>query len=212
MQTSPNDEVRKFYDDSAEQYSAMMDREIALPMYGKVLALLARELEGLHGPVVDSSCGSGHMLARYHADYEPTRELIGIDLSPQMVDLARTRLGASAEVQLGDMRKLEQVETSSAAALISFFSLHHLDSTDAAMAFKEWYRVLVPGGKILVATWEGQGPIDYGDHSTVVALRFREQEVSSWAIDAGFSIDRCVIDPVDGMPMDAIYLIGSRAA
>ncbi len=65
MQPSSLDPVRALYDASAGNYSGMMDSEIDLPMYADTLGRLAERLVGMSGPVVDASCGSGHMLARY---------------------------------------------------------------------------------------------------------------------------------------------------
>lgn len=52
-----------------------------------------------------------------------------------------------------------------------FFALHHLDDEGVQVAFGEWHRILGPGGQVVVATWEGNGVIDYGDESDIVALR-----------------------------------------
>ena len=62
----------------------------------------------------------------------------------------------------------------------------------------------------MVATWEGAGPIDYGGHSDVVALRYSRDEVLAWVEEAGFVADRCTVEPVEGMPMKALYLEGTK--
>ena len=77
-------------------------------------------------------------------------------------------------------------------------------------ALKEWHRVLQSGGQLVVAAWEGAGSIDYGDQSDVVALRYRKKELTAWATEAGFVVNRCIVDPVDGMAMDAVYLEGAK--
>jgi len=66
------------------------------------------------------------------------------------------------------------------------------------------------GGQLVVATWEGTGAIDYGDASDVVALRYREEEIAAWAQAAGFVVDRCVVEPMEGMPMKTLYLEGTK--
>ena len=88
---------------------------------------LSRRIAHLSGPVVDTSCGPGHMLFRYRDAFDPTRELVGVDLSPRMVSITRTRLGLGAEVHVGDMRNLARVESESAAAVVSYFAIHHLN-------------------------------------------------------------------------------------
>ena len=121
MKTSSQKQVRKLYDESADSYAEMMDSEIDLPIYPDVLGRLAERIAGIPGPVIDTSCGSGHMLSLYHERYDSVRPLLGIDLSPRMVAIADARLGSSAEILVGDMRDLGSVESGSAAAVLSFY-------------------------------------------------------------------------------------------
>ena len=210
MKTSSEKEIRDLYEESAESYARMMDSEIDHPYYADTLGRLAERITGLPGLLIDSSCGSGHMLARYHECYDPSRPLLGIDLSPHMVAIAASALGSSATVRAGDMREMEWLETGSAAAVLSSFAMHHLGPADITRALNEWHRVLRAGGQLVVATWEGSGAIDYGDESDVVALRYHEEEITSWVGQAGFSVDRCVVEPVEEIPMKAIYLEATR--
>lgn len=211
MKASKTDDVRRMYDDTAEHYAEMMDGEIDLPVYADTFERLAERIAGRPGTLIDSSCGSGHMLARYRERYEPERRLLGIDLSPAMVALAAERLGAGADVRVGDMCDLAGVEPGSAAALLSFFAIHHLDPEAAGRALREWHRVLAPAGELLVAAWEGAGAVDYGEAADLVAFRYGREEIEGWAQAAGFAVSRCVVEPVMGIAMDAVYLEGVKA-
>lgn len=210
MKPSSADEVRKMYEETADSYAEMMDAEIALPMYAEILGRLSERLKGVEGPLVDTACGSGHMLSMYRDRFDQHRQLLGVDLSPRMVAIAARKVGSSGRAIIGDMRKLDEVEDGTAAAVLNFFALHHLDAAGAYDALGEWYRVLKPNGQLVVATWEGVGEVDYGDESDIVALRYSSREVSNWVESAGFEITRCVVEPVEEMPMDAIYLEGVR--
>lgn len=203
---SPSHEVAAFYEGTADAYARMMDAEIDLPVYDAVLSALARRLAGVPGPLVDTSCGSGHMLERYRRRHDAERALVGVDLSPSMVALASARLGDDATVIEGDMRRLASVSDGAAAGVISFFAIHHLGPEDAAAAFREWRRVLGPSGRLTLAAWEGTGAIDYGDHGDVVAFRYTADSLQSWARDAGFDRVACTVTPIDGFDMDAVYL------
>lgn len=208
--TSPVENVCDLYEESADSYAEMMDAEIDLPVYTDTLGRLARRISSISGSVVDTSCGSGHMLFRYHERFDPERPLVGLDLSPRMVVIASTRLGSSAEIFCGDMRELSRIEPGSAAAVLSFFAIHHLDASEVRPALEGWGRALCSGGQLLIAAWEGAGAIDYGGESDVVALRYTRDEIADWTEAAGFSVGRCVVEPVEGMPMDAVYLEGTR--
>jgi len=210
MKTSSAAEVRHFYDQSAESYAALMEKEIDLPVYADILSRLADRIKSLEGPLIDSSCGSGHMLSRYHDRYDSARALVGIDLSPRMVAIAAKRLRSEATIHVGDMRDLTDSEAESSSAVLSFFAIHHLDTAGLLLALHDWRRVLRPGGQLVVAAWEGRGAVDYGHEWDVVALRYTEDDLKRNAQDAGFVVDRCFSEPVEGMPMDAVYLEATR--
>ena len=147
-------------------------------------------------------------MSMYHERYDQQRPLLGIDLSPRMVSIAAKKLGSNGQVVVGDMRDLSTVEPNFAVALLNFFAVHHLDSMGVQTAINEWHRILRPGGQLLIAAWEGVGTIDYGDESEIVALRYLSDELSTWTQETGFKILRCVVEPVEAFPMDAVYLEG----
>jgi ubiquinone/menaquinone biosynthesis C-methylase UbiE len=206
MKISSSDIVREMYDASANSYNEMMDAEINLPIYSELLKSLDSKIEGIPGLLVDSSCGSGHMLLKYYNDFDQEREMLGIDLSACMVAIAREKLGSAAKIYLGDMRNLVAVDTGTAAAVISYFAIHHLDPAEVAIALLEWHRVLVPNGHLLLAAWEGVGPINYGDESDIIANKHLCDELTSLAESAGFKITRSSIEPIEELSMDAVYL------
>jgi ubiquinone/menaquinone biosynthesis C-methylase UbiE len=123
-----------------------------------------------------------------------------------MVALTKKLLGKDSLVIAGDMRSLPRIESGSAAAVINFFAIHHLDLEDIGMAILEWNRVLIQKGHLLVAAWEGTGTIDYGEESDIVAFRYTQNELTDIAEQAGFTVTRCSVEPVEGFPMDAVYL------
>lgn len=194
------------YDATAELYAEMMNQEIQLPVYSDVLGRLRERIAGIPGLLVDTACGSGHMLSLFRERFDEKRQLAGIDLSPRMVAIARGRLGPGPQIVLGDMRDLSMLESGSAAAVVNFFAVHHLDAQGVLAAAREWRRVLCPGGQLVVAAWEGTGPIDYGEESEVVALRYTSAELASCFEMATFLVQRCIVEPVEGSPMDAVYL------
>ncbi|MEM7396095.1 MAG: class I SAM-dependent methyltransferase, partial [Verrucomicrobiota bacterium] len=133
------------YDETADSYAAMMDVEIVQPQYFRALSRLKEGIAGIAGAVVDTSCGPGHMLSMYRERLDQARKLVGIDLSPEMIKLSRSRLGPEAELVAGDMRNLDFLPDASMAGIISFFALHHLDLDGVRTALGEWARILKPG-------------------------------------------------------------------
>ncbi len=68
-------------------------------------------------------------------------------------------------------------------------------------------------GRLIRRVSDLPGPlVDTSWEHDIVAFRYRQEQLMNWASEAGFSVDRCVVEPVEGMPMDAIYLEASKAA
>ncbi len=127
-----------------------------------------------------------------------------------MVSIAGARLGSCVKIYNADMRELGRISADSSAAVLSFFAIHHLDPKGVLVAYREWKRILCPRGQLVVAAWEGKGPIDYGGVSDVVALRYTRDEITAWVLESGFIVNRCVVEPVEEMPMNAVYLEATK--
>jgi len=210
IKTSETGAVRDMYDAEAESYSTMMDSEIEHPLYSDTLNRLKKRIANIPGVLIDAPCGSGHMLAMYHDNYDGERALLGIDLSPQMVAITSLRLRSAAEVLVGDIRKLDMVPSDSAAAVISHFALHHLDDDGVMQAIAEWHRVLRVGGQLVIGAWEGAGAIDYGDDSDLVAVKHGANDLEKIMREGGFAITRNVVELDEGLMMDAVYIEGVK--
>jgi len=202
--------VREMYDTTAESYSSMMDTAIDDPMYADILRRLQSRIENIPGMIVDAPCGSGHLLSMYHENYDPERPLLGVDLSPQMVEITQRRLGAAAATAVCDIRQLEMLADRSVAAVISHFGFHHLDLDGVRDACKEWHRVLVHGGQLILGVWEGTGAIDYGEHSDLVAVMHKSGDLQNILADIGFDELMCEIEFDEDMAMDAVYIEASK--
>ena len=212
MAVTSLDEVRRIYDEAADSYDRMMDEEIRLPIYDQVLNELATKIHLVTGPVLDASCGSGHMLQRIQQEYAPGRLLIGIDLSPRMVGIAERRLGPSAEVFEGDMRDLAQVSDNSCAAVINFFAIHHLDAEDLQRCFHASNRILAPGGFVLIATWEGEGEFSFDGEFDPVTRRYTTSELADAAIAAELGVMDLSVQVIGDMGIDAVLLWAAKAS
>ena len=103
----------------------------------------ARELA-----ILDLGCGPGDLAAILAARL-PGARVIGLDLSPSMVELARRRETADGRLtfEVGDAACLP-LESGSIDLAVSTLSLHHWP--EPAAAFSEMHRVLRPGGAAFV--------------------------------------------------------------
>ncbi len=203
---SSREEVRQMYDSTAVSYAAMMDSEIDLPFYKDVFARLRSRLVGMEGALLDTSCGSGHMLEMYRSEYESARQLIGIDLSPKMIETASLRLGESARLEVGDMTAVDKMSLGPISGLLSFFALHHLAEPDLSSTFEGWNRVLAEDGFLSIAAWEGGGCLDYGESSDLVANRYPIELVVSKLGEGGFKVTRQEIYRFADYPVGALLV------
>ncbi len=105
--------------------------------------------------MLDVACGRGAVLVPAAEVVGDTGSVVGIDLSPVMVDQARHAIGAAGlddrvEVRTMDAERLEFAPDSFDAVLCSFglvfFPL-------PAQAVEEFVRVVVPGGVVGVSSW-----------------------------------------------------------
>lgn len=92
---------------------------------------------------LDLACGTGDLTLLVKARY-PQAQVTGLDLTPAMIDLARTRRGAGdIEFVVGDMAATSWPE-SSADIITGGYALRNAPSLDRAIY--EVHRVLRPGG------------------------------------------------------------------
>jgi len=95
------------------------------------------------GRALDAACGTGRHAARLAA---AGHETVGIDATPAMLDIARTR-APGAEFRLGDLNALP-VDDGSFDFAICALALAHL--RDPAPAIAELARAVRPGGRIVL--------------------------------------------------------------
>ena len=114
-------EVRGSYDQVAGEYVARIFHELEhKPLDRELLDRFAGEVRDL-GIVCDLGCGPGHV-ARYL--HKRGVHVMGIDLSPRMVEQAR-QLNEGIEFQQGDMSSLD-VEDEAWGGIAAFYSIVHI--------------------------------------------------------------------------------------
>lgn len=107
--------------------------------------MLAESL-GRGAMVGDVGCGPGHIAA--HLQRLGLRP-VGVDLSPQMIELARRR-SPGIDFMVGSMLSLP-ADDHSWDGMVAFYSIIHLEPAELPVACAEFRRVLRPGGPLLVA-------------------------------------------------------------
>jgi SAM-dependent methyltransferase len=139
-QTVAND-----YDSFAEAYTAETETSLANAYYERPAILaLAGDVAGRR--ILDAGCGSGPLFAALR---DRAAIVTGIDSSAKMLELARQRLGASADLHHADLRSPLPFPDGAFDDVIASLVLHYLEDWAAPLA--ELRRVLTPGGRLIVS-------------------------------------------------------------
>lgn len=120
------------------------------PLYQRVIADLA-SLQLDRGAVLDVGTGPG-VLVRGIAHAFPRLQVYGLDLSADMIQLARERtrqeqLNERVQFDTGDVRQLPYPDQSF-DVVVSTISMHHWQELEQPL--RELYRVLKPGGRLWI--------------------------------------------------------------
>lgn len=139
--------------EEAAEWDASAGRH--LPTRAEQQHLLLALLAGIRdGAVLDVGIGSG-LVAEAVLESLPHVELVGVDFSPPMLDVARERLGRfGARVHLcdGDLSAPDKIDLPLRryAAVFSVQTLHHLDDGEKAAALAWMSALTEPSGLVVV--------------------------------------------------------------
>lgn len=187
-------EVREGYDQIAEEYVARIFHELEhKPLDRELLDRFAAEVRGL-GPVCDIGCGPGHVARYLHGRGV---NVLGIDLSPRMVERAR-QLNPGIEFQQGNMASLE-VDDEAWAGIVAFYSIIHIPREEVVRVLREFKRVLRPNGLLLLAFHQGQEIRHveemWGKSVSLDFVFFERSEMEGYLRAAGFEVEESIERP-----------------
>jgi ArsR family transcriptional regulator len=179
------DEAAAYFRANAPQWERI--RSLHVPeddVEAAIVRLLGRERLDF---VLDAGTGTGRMLELL-APY--IRRGIGIDESPEMLAIARDRLGSAGafncQVRRGDVYRLPFADgdaDSGFDAVLFHQVLHFLD--DPQTALREAMRVTKPGGRILIADFAPHELEFLRSEHAHRRLGFSDTEVQGWFKTAG---------------------------
>ena len=136
---APYDEMAPVYAAHAAEsaYNAHYDRPAVLELAGEVAGLR----------VLDAGCGPG-----LYAEVLLARgaEVVAVDVSRAMVELASRRLGERATVLEADLNEPLPLRAGDFDLVLCPLVIHHVDDRAATLA--EFFRVLRPGGHVVLST------------------------------------------------------------
>ena len=179
------------YDRVADEYVRHIFEELQhKPLDRQLLDRFADRIRDV-GSACEIGCGPGHV-ARYL--HERGVEMVGIDLSPGMIEQAR-RLNPGIEFRQGDMLALDAANESW-AGIVAFYSIIHIPRSEMSKALAELRRVLRPGGTLLLAFHLGDDSVHldewWGQKVSLDFFFFRSEEMISYLREARFEIEETI--------------------
>ncbi len=133
------------YDSFAEAYTEENETSLVNRYYCRPAILeLAGDVAGRR--ILDAGCGSGPISAGCR---DRGATVTGFDRSAKMVELARRRLGADADLRVADLSRPLPYPDGAFDDVIASLVLHYLEDWTAPLA--ELRRVLRPGGRLILA-------------------------------------------------------------
>lgn len=103
------------------------------------------------GSVLDVGCGTGTLTLRAKAAVGASGKVCGVDAAPEMVEVARQKAGTQqgVEFRVGLIEALPFAD-GTFDVVVSSLMFHHLPPAVKQKGLKEIYRVLKPGGRLLI--------------------------------------------------------------
>ncbi len=194
--------IARDWDRAAVGYDAYFVPRFAPWVRTAVDALAAAPLPD--GPIVVPCCGTFPELDGLLAHF-PDHDVVGVDLSAEMVRLARQRAGARSNVTVvqGDAAALDPATY---AAVVSVFGLQQLP--DPVAALHGWATALRPGGRLSVVYWPGvvedEGPFALmRDGSSADGTSDWEQRLAPALTATGARVERDELPAFDMSHADA---------
>ncbi|MFJ5305131.1 class I SAM-dependent methyltransferase [Streptomyces sp. NPDC088350] len=158
--------IRTSYDTVAADYVQLVKDPAELdPLSRAMLAAFAETVRAADlGPVADLGCGPGKVTA-YLAELGVS--VLGIDISPKMIELAR-RAHPGLAFTVGSMTAPE-IGDDELGGVLAHYSTHHTPPDQLPLVFAEFHRMLAPGGHLMLAGHVGDHQLlrptqAYGGH------------------------------------------------
>ncbi len=181
--------TRKAYNLVAHKYHELFHDELRGKEYDRRLLDAFAARFDTDSIVCDAGCGPSGHIGRYLA--ERGLQIVGVDISDACVERAR-RLNPGLRFERADIARMP-FDDGTFDGIISYYSVIDTPRIHVGGIFEEFYRVLKPGGSLLVAvkagTTEGYLSNLLGIRTEIYLTLFTEQEIREYFQFSGFVVE-----------------------
>lgn len=181
--------TRRAYNLAAQKYHELFHNEMKEKAYDRNIldSLAARFTQ--RALICDAGCGPSAHIGRYLADQG--LNVVGVDISDRCVEMAKA-LNPGMQFKREDIMKLS-FDRDVFDGVVSYYSIIHTPKKSIGKIFREFHRVLKPGGYLLVAVKAGsdEGYVDelVGIRTEIYFSLFHEKEIKSYFERSGFVVE-----------------------
>ncbi|MBO0889164.1 class I SAM-dependent methyltransferase [Candidatus Bathyarchaeota archaeon] len=169
-------EVKEYFEQVSSQWDSLRQGFYGDEVRETVLAA-ARILP--EHTVLDVGAGTGFLT---EGAARKARRVIALDFSESMLAKARSKLGGNVEFKIGNAERIP-LPDESVDSVIGNMILHHCPNPEAAV--KEMTRVLVPGGRLVLADLQDHNVESLRKEHADLWLGFKVEDVNAFLSKAG---------------------------
>jgi ubiquinone/menaquinone biosynthesis C-methylase UbiE len=200
------------YNKTAIKYHELFKDEMNNKRYDQAILDEFSEMIHKKGLICDAGCGPSGQIGKYLQD--KGHEIIGIDISPKCVKIARNH---HPEIEFKEMDMMHtEFRNDEFDGITSFYSILFTPKNEVDKIIREFNRILKIEGKLLIVVKKGKDEglmyDDWYEGNQIYFTKFIESEMEEYLSRNGFRVE--FIDTrnpyEDEIKEDRIYIIGSK--
>jgi 2-polyprenyl-3-methyl-5-hydroxy-6-metoxy-1,4-benzoquinol methylase len=169
--------------------SSYQDRFMNLDLYNKSYDFVCHSIRKKEARILEIGCGPGN-ITKYLLSKRPDFHIYGIDIAPNMIQLAK-RNNRAATFKVMDARRVGEIQTTF-DGIICGFCLPYLSKSDGKKLIADTSDLLTEGGLIYISFVEGD-PIQSGFQTGTTPDRvyfyyYTLDQLKTWLFDKGFEV------------------------
>jgi len=202
------------FDEFAEEYASRFDN---VNGYFGQLTHFCNLIKKADPAILDLACGPGNV-TRFLRDCFPESRILGVDLAPKMIEIARTQL-PDVDFRVMDVRQIQEISEQFDAVMCSF-CLPFLSKEDAARLIADCADCLNQGGVLYISTMEGNEKragfetTSFSGNAEIYFNYHRQADLEQAFVQSGFEIRQVklqdYIEPDQSVTTDMIFIAVKR--